>query len=109
MSTLSKRKHFEGKEGMTLKVHLDEQTTAELTQIDYNDKSNEQVDGFSAVFEGPVDQAFDQDLHRVEHPDAGPGELFLVPVVGGDPQKRHYELTVANLKDKPPGGDTNGE
>jgi hypothetical protein len=86
MSTLSKREHFEGKEGMTLKVHLDEQTTAELTQVDYNDKSNEQIDGFSAVFEGPVEQAFDQDLHRVEHPDAGPGELFLVLLLEAIPK-----------------------
>lgn len=105
MSTLFKREHFENNEGMTLKVHIDDETTAELTQIDYNDKSNAQIDGFSAVFEGPVDQAFDQDLHRVEHPDAGPGELFLVPVVGGDPEKRHYELTVVNLKDAPEGTD----
>jgi hypothetical protein len=94
-----KRDHYEGNEGATLKVKIDENTTAELKQVEFEDTSTEDVDGFSVIFEGSHDHAFDQGLHSVEHPEAGEGELFLVPVISKEPKKRKYQLVVSNLKE----------
>jgi uncharacterized protein YrzB (UPF0473 family) len=99
MSDLHNREHYEGTEGTTLTVKVDENTTAELTQVDYNDASDDKIDGFSVIFEGSNDAIFDQGLHSVEHPDAGEGELFLVPVLSRNPEKRTYELVVSKLKE----------
>lgn len=52
MSNLHDREHYEGKDGATLTVKVDENTTVELTHVDYNDASDEHIDGFSVVFEG---------------------------------------------------------
>lgn len=98
MSDLHSRKHYQGKEGTILTVKVAENTTVELTQVDYNDASNAQIDGFSVIFEGSDDAIFDQGLYFVEHADAGAGELFLVPVLSQDPEKRKYELVVSKLK-----------
>ncbi|PQJ34072.1 hypothetical protein BSZ35_05120 [Salinibacter sp. 10B] len=98
MSDIHNREHYEGTEGTTLIVKIDENTTVELTQVDYNDTSNAQIDGFSVLFEGSDDAIFDQGLYSVEHADVGAGEVFLVPVLSQDPEKRKYELVVSKLK-----------
>jgi len=49
------------------------------------------TDPFSLQFVGPAQPALDQRIHRLEHPDLGVLELFLVPtglVPGGE---RRYE------------------
>jgi hypothetical protein len=94
------RDHYEGNEGATLEVHVDENTTVELKQADFEDTSTEDIDGFSVIFEGSHEHAFDQGLHPVEHSEAGEGELFLVPVISKEPKKRKYQLVVSNLKDE---------
>ncbi len=105
MSDLHSREHYEGAEEATLTVNVDENTTAELTQVEYEDTSDEQIDGFSVLFEGSADAVFDQGLHAVEHSEAGAGELFLVPVISQDPEKRKYQLVVSRLKQPEKSGD----
>lgn len=104
MSDHLKREHYEDSEGTPLTVHLDDDTTVELTQVDYTDISNEKVDGFSVLFEGPPDQAFDQGSYPVEHANAGKGEVLLVPVVNQESKKRAYQLVVSKLKEDVEGG-----
>lgn len=99
MSELFQRHHYEGREGSTLEVQLDEQSTAELSQVEFQDSSNEHIDGFTVVFEAPADQEFDQGMYPVKHPEAGEGEMFLVPMLNEASDKPQYGLTVANLKE----------
>lgn len=99
MSELLNRKHYEGKEGTKLKVHLDDETVSEIELKAFEDASNDDVEGFHVEFEGAEDQPFDQGVHKVEHPDAGEGQVFLVPIINKKTGKRSYQLTVASLKE----------
>jgi hypothetical protein len=38
---------------------------------------------FSIVFSGPEEPTFPQAIYRLEHPDLGAFELFLVPIAAG--------------------------
>jgi len=97
---LFNRKHYEGNNGATLKVKGDDDTTtAELTQVEFEDTSDDQIEGFSVVFEGPQEQALDQGVHAVEHSEGGEGQAFLSPILGGASKKRRYQLVVSKLKD----------
>lgn len=99
MSKFASKDIFHGKEGASLKVKVDDNFTAELKQVEFSDASNDHVEGFSVVFEGPHDHAFDQGVHQVEHEEEGEGEMFLVPIVSKDPSRRLYEFVVSKMKD----------
>lgn len=99
MSKFTSKDIFHGKEGASLKVKVDEEYTAELKQVEVSDTSNEHVEGFSVLFEGTQEHAFDQGVHKVEHDEGGEGEMFLVPVASKDPNRRLYEFVVTKLKD----------
>lgn len=100
MSDHLKAEHYENSEGATLTVHLDDDTTVDLTQVDYTDTSTAQVDGFSAIFEGPLDPAFEQGSYTIEHANAGTGKALLVPVINRASEKRTYELVVSQMKEE---------
>ncbi len=101
MSSLHEREHYEKSKGTTLTVHLGDNESAEIRQANFSDQSNDSIDGFSVVFEGPHDMPLDQDVHTVTHPEAGRGEMMLVPIVSKDPSVRKYEFVVSNLKGHP--------
>jgi hypothetical protein len=45
---------------------------------------------FSVVFRGPATPILPQRIYRIEHPEIGSCEIFLVPI-GPDEQGLHYE------------------
>ena len=47
-------------------------------------------EGYSLVFAGPKEPFFQQSLFRIEHPDLGELEVFLVPI-GPEAGKMRYE------------------
>jgi len=99
MSKLINRFYYKGKEETSLVVHTGSGETIPLKQVSYNDRSTAHIDGFSVVFEGPESPVLDQGTYTVEHPEAGKGELFLVPVVSPNPKTPRYEFTVSHLRE----------
>ena len=60
-----------------------------------------EFEGFSLLFEGPVDQPLGQRTYRFAHERLGSFDLFIVPV-SADRNARHYEA-VFNRRLVPPG------
>ena len=58
---------------------------------------NTVTEGFSLLFEAPVDQPLEQGLHELSHPALGACALFLVPVVHRNPEVRCYEAVFNRL------------
>jgi hypothetical protein len=57
----------------------DEPTEAKLIQVTEL-KVRPQGQSFAILFQGPPERTYYQRMMRVEHPELGSGELFLVPV-----------------------------
>lgn len=72
-------------------------TDLKLIQVTELQQRNRQ-ESFALLFQGPGDAVLDQRQHRVEHPELGSGELFLVPVARVD-EGFQYEAVFNRLVD----------
>ncbi len=52
---------------------------------------------FALRFDGPAEPLLPQQIHELLHPDQGPLQLFLVPVVGARPGRLLYEAIFSRL------------
>lgn len=78
------RLHGDGVEGAPLDLELVE--ARPLTSAPVGDRRKP----FAVVFRGPRSPALPQQIYRLEHPEVGTHELFLVPVAESD-AGRDYE------------------
>ena len=78
------RLHGDGVEGAPLDLELVE--ARPLTSASVGDRRQP----FAVVFRGPRQPALPQRIYRLEHPEVGAHELFLVPVAESD-AGREYE------------------
>jgi len=60
-----------------------------------------EAEKFSLLFRGSVDRPLPQRIYRLEHPEAGGIDLFLVPVASTESGVRHYEAVI-NREVPPP-------
>lgn len=63
-----------------------------------------QVEHMSLLFRGPLEPLLAQKIYRIEHPETGPFELFIVPV-GQDSSATLYEAVFNRLKSPSQEGD----
>lgn len=60
-----------------------------------------EAEKFSLLFRGPAGRGLPQRIYRLEHPEAGRFDLFLVPVASTESGVRHYEAII-NREVPPP-------
>jgi hypothetical protein len=88
---------FSGHLGSTFRLHPESSDSLEVELVSATDLS-ESPDGkaagrgrpFSIVFRGPGDVLLPQRIYRMEHPEIGAFDLFLVPI-GPDEKGLCYE------------------
>ncbi len=85
---------FANHRGETFKIHYGEGETLEVALVETRGLGSGQRterSAFSVLFRGgPKDQFLPQATYRLEHPDLGALDLFLVPL-GPDDQGMRYE------------------
>lgn len=54
----------------------------------------------SLIFQGPEEPVLAQATYTLHHPSLGAFTLFLVPIAGPDPTKRHYQAILSKLEEK---------
>lgn len=79
---------------------LPEPIDLELVQVTNLMETPRQI-GFSVIFLGPADRMMPQHIYRLQHPQLGEMDLFLVPV-GKQQSGYEYEAVFNHLK--PPSG-----
>jgi len=104
MSEFENRSHFE--EGGSLEVHhegseieLNEGSEIELNHVAVDEKSDDTVESFTVIYEGPADAPLNQGLYDVEHEHAGSNSILLVPILTEASDKQHYQFVVSNLRE----------
>jgi hypothetical protein len=101
MAVQEKHAQFEGNEGSTFAASKDDESV-DLKLVEVVEHDQEQMRGFTLLFEGPADNPLSQGLIRVAHDAAGEHDLFVTPVQA-DPHATdviHYEAVFNELKDK---------
>lgn len=85
-----KKEDFDGHLESTLTVQLEEEGSCELKLEEVTHIGAKQARGasrhaFSVLFSGAEDLHLEQRIYRIEHPEIGELDLFLVPL-GPDPK-----------------------
>ncbi len=68
----------------------------ELTKVE-EFTQDPQLEAFSLIFRGPLDQQFIQENYNLNHNELGLLKMFLVPI-GADAQGVYYQAIVNRLK-----------
>ncbi len=76
-------------------VDATDKVTVELVEV--SDHSNEQIDGFSVIFQGPLENQLHQAIYTLAHEKMGEISLFLVPIVYGKTDAVYYEAVFSRL------------
>lgn len=66
--------------------------------ISLKDHSNEQWQGYSALFQGPTDNIFNQGVHKLKHPKMGEYDLFITPVFIPQKTGMFYQAVFSQMK-----------
>ena len=72
-------------------VHTESVGVVEVELIEVTDTSQENVEGFSLVFKGPLEKPFEQRIHKITHGKMGEISLFLVPIAYGKMDAMYYQ------------------
>ena len=72
----------------------------ELELVEAKDRTNDQCERFSLIFQGPGDRMVDQGCYALNHDTMGENQIFLVPI-GKDEEKGYrYEAVFNRLKEE---------
>lgn len=80
-------------------IHPESSDKVGVELVEISDQSNEQIDGFSLVFKGPIDNVLPQSIYKLTHDKVGEISLFLVPVIYGKTDATYYESVFSRLKE----------
>lgn len=72
-------------------VHTESVGVVEVELIEVTDISQQNVEGFSLVFKGPLEKPFEQRIHKITHAKMGETALFLVPITFGKMDAMYYQ------------------
>lgn len=99
MDTLS-RDDFAAHLNTTFQIYFmpEEATEAKLIAVSELTKRARQ-ESFSIVFQGPPERIYYQRMMKLEHPELGTGELFLVPI-GQNEEGVEYEALFNRVIDR---------
>lgn len=99
MATKFTRDTFEKHLNSNFKAKGEGGTVADLTLIEVKEgSSSEEVDQFTALFRGSLDQRLPGTIHTLSHDSGGDHQLYLEPVAGQDEDHRYYEAAFCCLK-----------
>lgn len=79
------------------KIHTDALGVVEAELIDITGKKLENQESFSLIFSTAKDKIFDQKIYKIDHPEMGELELFMVPVTSNKKDEMHYQVIFSRL------------
>jgi hypothetical protein len=94
MAELLRSKDFAAHIHTVFRVETPVALELELTEV--NDRSNDKVEQFSVIFQGPATPWLRQGMHVLQHPQMQQVDLFLVPL-GPRDGRMVYEAAFARL------------
>jgi hypothetical protein len=96
VSTL-KKSTFDPYLNTKFEIHTQSAGIVEVDLIEITDHSQGRMENFSLVFKGPLEKPFEQRIHKVQHPEMGELDLFLVPITYGKADAMYYQAVFSRM------------
>ncbi len=91
---------FDPHVGSSFEIYSERNGKVKVELVEVSDHSNEQINGFSVIFRGPLENQLYQAIYKMKHEKMGEISLFLVPILYGKTDAIYYEAVFSRLIEK---------